>query len=281
MTDLFDFRPKKLLYAVFGNPISHSKSPLVHGLFAKQFGINLEYRAVQIDVGGFEQAVSGFQASGGNGINVTIPFKFNAFKLVDQLSERAKLAGAVNTIVFGKVIVGDNTDGVGLVADIEVHCGVQLKGRKILIVGAGGATRGILGPILDRNPEATTVANRTKDKAMELARTFSKLGHVSGCGLDEVSDLSYDIVINATSTELTGNLPSISPHVFRNTELVYDLMYSAERTLFMKWGQENGAQMVSDGLGMLVEQAAESFFIWHGKKPETYSVIETVRQKLK
>ncbi len=280
MTDLFDFTPKKLLFAVFGNPISHSKSPLVHGLFAKQFGINLEYRAVQIDVGGFEQAVSGFQASGGNGINVTIPFKFNAYKLVDQLTERAKVAGAVNTVVFGEVIKGDNTDGVGLVTDIETNCGVQLKGRSILIVGAGGATRGIIGPILDRSPMATTIANRTKDKAMELALTFSKFGPVSGCGLDEVSGQSYDIVINATSTELTGSLPAISAHVFRRAELVYDLMYGAERTLFMKWGQKNGARRVSDGLGMLVEQAAESFYIWHGQFPETDSVIETVREKL-
>ena len=280
MTDLFDFKPKKLLYAVFGNPVSHSKSPLVHALFAKQFGISLEYRAVQIDVGGFEQAVSAFQASGGNGINVTIPFKFNAYRLADQLSERAEAAGAVNTIVFDEGISGDNTDGVGLVTDIETNCGIQLEGRKILIVGAGGAARGILGPILDRNPLASTVTNRTKDKAMELARDFSKFGEISGCGLDEVSGRSYDIVINATSTELTGALPAVSPRVFENAELAYDLMYGAERTLFMKWGRKNGARMDSDGLGMLVEQAAESFLIWHGRKPATRSVIETVRQKL-
>lgn len=281
MTDLFDFKPKKRLYAVFGNPISHSKSPLVHRLFAKQFGINLEYRAVQIDVGGFEQAVSAFQAGGGRGINVTIPFKFNAYRLVDRLSERAGTAGAVNTIIFDEVMSGDNTDGIGLVTDIETNCGVKIEGRNILIVGAGGATRGILGPMLDRNPLATTVANRTKDKAMQLAVEFSRFGEISGCGLDEVSGRSHDIVINATSTELTGALPAVSPRIFENAELAYDLMYGAERTLFMKWGRGNGARMISDGLGMLVEQAAESFLIWHGQKPETGSVIETVRQKLR
>ncbi len=236
---------------------------------------------MQIDVGGFEQAVSAFQASGGNGINVTIPFKFNAYRLVDRLSERAAAAGAVNTIVFDEVISGDNTDGIGLVTDIETNCGIQLKGRNILIAGAGGAARGILSPILDRNPLAATVANRTKDRALDLAREFSRFGEISGCGLDEVSGRSYDIVINATSTELTGALPAVSPHVFENAELAYDLMYGAERTLFMKWGQKNGARMVSDGLGMLVEQAAESFLIWHGQKPETGSVIEAVRQKLR
>ncbi len=280
MEDLFDFRPKKLLYAVFGNPISHSKSPLVHSLFAKQFGINLDYRAIQVDVGGFEQAVSGFQASGGKGLNVTIPFKSNAFKFVDQVSERAKLAAVVNTIVLGEVVKGDNTDGMGLVTDIEVNCGVQLQGQNILVVGAGGAARGIMGPILERSPRAITVANRTKDNALDLVRTFSQFGCVKGCGLDEIEERSFDIVINSTSTELAGSVPSISPSVFQDSQLVYDLMYSANQTLFTKWADSNGAQRTSDGLGMLVEQAAGSFFIWHGEKPETKSVIDLIRKKL-
>ena len=280
MTDIFDFEPRKSLYAVFGNPIGHSKSPIVHALFAKQFGIELEYRAVHVDVGGFEQAVSGFYAGGGQGLNVTVPFKINAWKLADVLSERARLAGAVNTLSLGDVITGDNTDGIGLVTDIRQNLGIGMKSAKILVVGAGGAVRGILGDIVSEKPESLFVANRTKDKAIELARQFSEKSPVAGGGLNEIRSQFYEIVINATSSGLTDDVPDLPSDTFANTHLAYDLMYGSTQTQFQKVAKQGGAKKVSDGLGMLVEQAAESFSIWHQKRPQTQSVIHAVRQVL-
>ena len=280
MSDLFDFTPKKQLYAVFGNPISHSKSPLVHGLFAKEFGINMEYRAVHVDIGGFEQAVSGFQANGGNGLNVTVPFKLNAWKLADQLTDRARLAGAVNTLTLDDVVKGDNTDGAGLVKDIETNLGVPFVDTNILIVGAGGAVRGILSPILERRPNLLVIANRTKGKADELAKTFSDVGNVKASALEEADSIAYDIIINATPTGIHGELPQISPRIFENTKLVYDLVYGKHPTRFMEWAKENGVLQIADGLGMLVEQAAESFNVWHDVMPQTIPVLQAVREKL-
>lgn len=280
MTDLFDFTPKKQLFAVFGNPISHSKSPLVHGLFAKEFGINIEYRAVHVDIGGFEQAVSGFQANGGNGLNVTVPFKLNAWKLADQLTDRARLAGAVNTLTLDDVVKGDNTDGAGLVKDIETNLGVPFVDTNILIVGAGGAVRGILSPILELRPKLLVIANRTKGKADALTKIFSDVGNVKASALDEADSDLYDIIINATSTGIHGELPQISPRIFENSKLVYDLVYGKHPTRFMEWAKENGVDQIADGLGMLVEQAAESFNVWHGVMPQTSPVIQAVRKKL-
>ncbi len=280
MSDLFDFTPKLHLYAVFGNPISHSKSPLVHSLFAEEFGINLEYRAVHVDIGGFEQAVSGFQANGGNGLNVTVPFKLNAWKLADELTQRAQLAGAVNTLTLGDVVKGDNTDGAGVVKDIESNLGIPLAGTRILIVGAGGAVRGILSPILNQKPESITITNRTKSKADELANVFSDFGNVQATALHEAGLGAYDIIINATSTGIHGELPEVSPRVFQGVKLMYDLMYGKQPTRFMEWARDNGVEQISDGLGMLVEQAAESFQVWHGVMPITTSVIKAVRDQL-
>ena len=281
MTDLFDFTPKRQLYAVFGNPIAHSQSPLVHSLFAKQVGIDLEYRAIQVDIGGFEQAVSGFQANGGNGLNVTVPFKLNAWKIADELTDRAQLAGAVNTLFFqDNSIKGDNTDGAGLVKDIELNLNVALTESKILVIGAGGAVRGVLAPMLEKQPESITISNRTKGKADALVEMFADYGTVSSTTLEQANLDRYDIVINATSTGIHGEVPSVSPQVFRGVSLVYDMMYGKNPTKFMQWAGQNSGAQISDGLGMLIEQAAESFKIWHGVMPQTSAVIGAVRSKL-
>ncbi len=280
MTDIFDFEPKRSLYAVFGNPIGHSKSPIVHTLFAEQFNIELEYRAVHVDVGGFEQAVSGFYAGGGQGLNVTVPFKLNAWKLADELSDRARLAGAVNTLSLGARIAGDNTDGIGLVTDIQQNLGISIESAKVLVVGAGGAVRGILGEILSAKPEFLFVANRTKDKAIDLARQFSEMGPITGGGLDNIRSQFFEIVINATSSGLTDDAPDLPSGTFADTQLAYDLMYGRVPTHFQKVAKQGGAKLATDGLGMLVEQAAESFFIWHQKRPQTDAVIHAVRDAL-
>ena len=281
MNDLFDFTPKRQLYAVFGNPIAHSQSPLVHSLFAKQVGIDLEYRAIQVDIGGFEQAVSGFQANGGNGLNVTVPFKLNAWKIADELTDRAQLAGAVNTLFFqDNRIKGDNTDGAGLVKDIELNLNVALTESKILVIGAGGAVRGVLAPMLEKQPESITISNRTKGKADALVEMFADYGTVSSTTLEQANLDRYDIVINATSTGIHGEVPSVSPQVFRGVSLVYDMMYGKNPTKFMQWAGQNSGAQISDGLGMLIEQAAESFKIWHGVMPQTSAVIGAVRSKL-
>ena len=281
MNDLFDFTPKRQLYAVFGNPIAHSQSPLVHSLFAKQVGIDLEYRAIQVDIGGFEQAVSGFQANGGNGLNVTVPFKLNAWKIADELTDRAQLAGAVNTLFFqDNSIKGDNTDGAGLVKDIELNLNVALTESKILVIGAGGAVRGVLAPMLEKQPESITISNRTKGKADALVEMFADYGTVSSTTLEQANLDRYDIVINATSTGIHGEVPSVSPQVFRGVSLVYDMMYGKNPTKFMQWAGQNSGAQISDGLGMLIEQAAESFKIWHGVMPQTSAVIGAVRSKL-
>ena len=281
MNDLFDFTPKRQLYAVFGNPIAHSQSPLVHSLFAKQVGIDLEYRAIQVDIGGFEQAVSGFQANGGNGLNVTVPFKLNAWKIADELTDRAQLAGAVNTLFFqDNRIKGDNTDGAGLVKDIELNLNATLSDSKILVIGAGGAVRGVLAPMLEKQPESVTISNRTKGKADALVEMFADYGTVSSTTLEQANLDRYDIVINATSTGIHGEVPSVSPQVFRGVSLVYDMMYGKNPTKFMQWAGQNSGAQISDGLGMLIEQAAESFNIWHGVMPQTSAVIGAVRSKL-
>jgi len=280
MRDLFDFTPKRQIYAVFGNPIAHSQSPRIHRLFAKQCGIELEYHAIQVDLGGFEQAVSGFQANGGNGLNVTVPFKLNAWRLADQLTARAKTAESVNTLIFDDTVRGDNTDGVGLIKDIEVNLQQSFENRKVLILGAGGAVRGVLAPVLERNPELLVVANRTKSKAHALVEKFGGAGNVQSAGLDELDSNACDIIINATSTGLYGEHPAISPNVFQGVSFVYDMMYGNRPTAFMDWAAENRVERIFDGLGMLVEQAAESFRVWHGVMPETVQVTRMIRERL-
>ncbi len=280
MSDLFDFEQRQDQYGVMGNPITHSKSPQIHTLFAQQTRQHLVYTAIHVDLGGFAQAVGNFDASGGKGLNITVPFKQEAYDLVDERSARAQRAGAVNTIKFEKdKSYGDNTDGVGLVNDLTHNHQIDLQDKHILLMGAGGAARGVLAPLLECKPALIVIANRTPDKAVALAEAFADLAKVSGCGYHELGDQQFDIVINATAASLQGELPPLPDNLLADGAVCYDMMYG-KRTPFMEWANAHGAAKVLDGLGMLVEQAAESFFIWRGVRPETAPVIEELRRNL-
>jgi len=265
-------------YAVFGNPIEHSKSPFIHARFAQQTGQQLVYTAELVEPGDFANAVARFAENNGKGLNITVPFKQEAWQLATRRSDRAERAGAVNTLVIhGKGdYFGDNTDGIGLVRDLTHNYKLQLEGRHILIVGAGGAVRGVIEPLLAHKPASLTIANRTRDKALQLADDFSDLGNISGCGLDEFGTDSYDIIINGTSASLGGELPALPATLISEHTFCYDMMYAAEDTPFMRWAKLNGAKQVADGKGMLVEQAAESFRLWRGCTPDTAPVIEAL-----
>jgi len=279
--DIFDFGKKIDDYAVMGNPISHSKSPSIHILFAKQTQQSISYTAIHVDIEGFKQAVGNFAASGGKGLNITVPFKQEAWALVTERSERAERAGAVNTIkIEDDKLFGDNTDGVGLVNDLTINHDIELKGKNILLMGAGGAARGVLIPLLKQNPALLFIANRTPDKAKDLADDFSDAGNVKGGGYDAITDLRFDVVVNATAASLQGDLPPLPDTLLNDNASCYDMMYSANPTTFMQWATSHNAVKVLDGLGMLVEQAAESFFIWRGVKPETKPVIVKLRNEL-
>jgi shikimate dehydrogenase len=269
-------------YAVFGNPISHSKSPLIHRLFAQQTGQNIEYTAELVATDGFDKAVAAFARKGGKGLNITVPFKQQAFALANRNSARAERAGAVNTLVLHAPddYYGDTTDGIGLVRDLIRNHRYNLNGKKILVLGAGGAVRGVLESLLGNLPAQLTIANRTRATAVQLAKDFTDLGDVRGCGLDETGVDTFDIIINGTSASLGGELPPLSPTLLHQHTFCYDMMYAAVATPFMRWGRENGCAETADGLGMLVEQAAESFRIWRGIEPVTGTVIEAVRKNL-
>ena len=278
MSDPFDFE-KRDRYAVMGNPVAHSKSPRIHALFAQQAGHKLEYTAIQVDAGGFPQAVDQFAAQGGQGLNVTVPFKQEAFQLADHLSERASIAQAVNTRRFeadGRVF-GDNTDGAGLVHDLEKNLGVHLKDRRILILGAGGAVRGVLHPLLHKHPALIVIANRTVATAKELAEEFSQYGKIEASSFEGLKGKHFDLVINGTAASLKGEIPPLPDNLFTKGALAYDMMYGEKSRPFLNWAELHGAEHTADGLGMLVEQAAESFLLWRGVRPETKSVIEKLR----
>jgi shikimate dehydrogenase len=261
-------------YAVVGNPIAHSKSPRIHALFAAQTGQDMRYEALLAPLDGFAATIRAFIAEGGRGLNVTVPFKEEAFRLSTHLSERARTAGAVNTLKFsGNDIFGDNTDGAGLVRDIRGHLGRDIAGRRILLLGAGGAARGVILPLLAEKPASLLIANRTPDKARALAAAF--LGS-EGCGFDDIGDRSFDIVINATSAGLSGGaLPRLT-FAFAPGCLAYEMVYGRD-TDFLRQAREAGA-MTADGLGMLVEQAAEAFFVWRGLRPDTAPVLRELRK---
>lgn len=282
MSDIFDFGKRVDDYAVMGNPIGHSKSPRIHSLFAEQTGQAVNYTAIQVDTGGFKQAVGNFVAHGGKGLNITVPFKQEAWQLVEDRSERAQRAGAVNTIkVQNNTLYGDNTDGIGLVNDLTVNNQVVLKDKRILLMGAGGAARGVLSPLLTEKPSALVIVNRTASKAIELASEFSDLGNVSGCGYEKLpGENAFDVIINATAASLQGELPPLPDQLVAENGCCYDMMYAAEPTRFMQWAREHDAAKILDGLGMLVEQAAESFNIWRGVQPNTHVVIELLRKEL-
>jgi shikimate dehydrogenase len=259
-------------YAVFGHPIAHSKSPLIHAAFARQTGQDLSYEAILAPKDGFADSVAAFIAAGGRGANVTVPFKEEAFRLASRLSPRAQRAGAVNTLMFDDGILGDNTDGAGLVADLTRNLHRTLAGKRILLLGAGGAARGVIDPILAQQPAALVVANRTVARAQELAELFDH--EIAACGFDAV-DTPFDVVINATAASLAGELPPLSPRIFTPDTLAYDMMYGRD-TPFLAFARKHGAA-TADGLGMLVEQAAEAFVLWRGVRPDTAPVIAALR----
>lgn len=271
---------KMKYYAVVGHPVKHSLSPKIHARFAQQIGISLSYDAVDVPVGNFSRVVRQFFEAG-NGLNVTLPFKQEAFSLAEQLTARAQCAQAVNTLWVDSddKIHGDNTDGIGLATDLMQNLNVALKGQHILIAGAGGAVRGVLKPLLDARPASITLINRTYEKAEALAAYFCEFGPVKAENA-EFQDMSYDVVINGTSTGLEGQLPPIPANAIGNMTTVYDMMYGKSAKGFVQWALKQGAAQVSDGLGMLVEQAAEAFFIWHGVRPKTEDIIPYFRDKL-
>ncbi len=264
-------------YGVMGYPISHSRSPVIHKLFAIQTRQNLQYELLNVAPDKLERAVRQFQRTGGKGLNVTVPHKRAVAKLCDQLSERASAAGAVNTLVFqDNEIFGDNTDGIGLLRDLGVNQGIALGGKSILILGAGGATRGIVGPLLDMRPETLVIANRTVGKAEKIVERFADQGPVSACGFDEVSDEEFDLIINATSAGVHGETPPYPAHAVGPKTFCYDLSYAAKATPFCKWARGMGAARAVMGWGMLVEQAAESFHLWRGVRPNTLPVLKQI-----
>lgn len=267
-------------YGVFGNPIAHSKSPLIHSLFAEQTAQHISYAPLLAPLDGFAASVTEFFKTG-SGANVTVPFKEEAFALADQLSERAQRAKAVNTLkkLEDGRLLGDNTDGAGLVNDL-LNNHVQLTDKKILILGAGGAVRGVLEPLLAHSPAELCIVNRTVERAEQLAREFADLGPMTACGYDWI-DAPVDIIINGTSASLSGDLPPLADSLVKAGETIcYDMMYSKHTTVFNQWAQQQGAALTLDGLGMLVEQAAEAFYVWTGVRPDSAAVLKQVRQQL-
>ena len=283
MSSLFDFESKSDAYAVMGNPIAHSKSPRIHAAFAQQTGQRITYSAIQVDPGGFEQAVGNFFAAGGKGLNITVPFKQEAWALVAKRGPEAELAGAVNTILLDSdgAWVGRNTDGIGLVRDICANHGGRIEGQRVLLIGAGGAARGVLEPLLAQRPTQIVIANRTPDRAYELAALFAALGDIKGTGFEDLSGLNFDLIINASAASLHGEVPPLPEDVLVSHGGCYDMMYGAEPTPFVRWGQSHGAAQSLDGLGMLVEQAAESFTLWRGVRPDTAPVLAMLRRELR
>ena len=268
-------------YVVAGNPIKHSKSPEIHAAFAKATGQDLTYSTLMPEVGQFDQTATAFFNDGGLGMNVTVPFKLDAFALAKHATERARLAGAVNTLYLNdqNEICADNTDGFGLLRDVTVNYQVPVAGKRILILGAGGAVRGVLKPFLDERPSEIVIANRTVSKAQALADQFADYGNVSACGFDACAGV-FDLIINGTSASLSGDLPPVPAEVIGPNTVCYDMMYGAKPTPFMAWALDQGAAQAIDGLGMLIEQAAEAFTIWRGVRPDTTDVTRSIRNQL-
>lgn len=268
-------------YGVVGHPISHSWSPFIHGLFAKQTDQSMVYRLYDIAPEDFRVQVLEFFTRGGRGLNVTVPHKEAAAELANELTARADRAGAVNTLILndGSTLLGDNTDGHGLVTDMRKNLGIGITNERILILGAGGATRGVVEPLLSLGPTELIIANRTPDRAVNLASLFQDLGAVRGCGFDEVGDQPFDIVINATAAGLSGSVPNVAGSVIAAHTICYDMSYSKSATPFVSWAIEHGCARAHKGWGMLVEQAAESFTLWRGVRPDTEPVLAALGVK--
>lgn len=262
-------------YAVIGHPISHSRSPIIHRMFAEDTGEPISYEALDVAPDQLDETVRNFMTEGGRGLNVTVPHKQDVINLMDSLTERAQLAGAVNTITQRDdgTLEGDNTDGIGLIADL-LNLGVELIDASILILGAGGATRGIIPPIMERKPTELVIANRTIEKAQTLAAAFADMGEITACGFDDLEDKHFNLIINATSAGLEGELPPFPTSILAPDTVCYDLSYSMRDTPFVEWARANGCKQVFQGWGMLIEQAAESFAIWRGIRPDTRGVRE-------
>ena len=278
-------------YAIIGNPVAHSKSPEIHAAFARQTAQPIVYDRIFCETSAFAETVRRFQAEGGKGLNITLPFKHQAFAFATRKSARAELAGAVNTLAFSAAgagdAAGDNTDGAGLTRDISVNLGYPLRGKRVLLLGAGGASFGVAGPLLNEAPRVLVIANRTLSKAQALVQRFAKLS--AGCemsassyaALGAFAGIKFDVVINATSAGLSGDMPALPQNLFAPGALAYDMVYG-KATPFMQFARACGASgvQIADGLGMLVEQAAESFLIWRGVRPETAPVIAALRNEL-
>lgn len=269
-------------YAVMGNPIAHSKSPQIHRLFAEQTQQDMSYEKILVPLDDFEAAVLEFRQRGGKGLNITVPFKEQAWRYAERKSDQAQLAGAVNTLVFTEnECFGENTDGIGLVKDISDNHRADLSNKNILILGAGGAARGVLKPLLDQKPNKVCIANRTVAKAEALVKLFADSGPLCCCGYDDLGKESFDWIINATSASLNNELPPIAPEVIDQHSQCYDMMYGPGTTAFNQWALARGANRAIDGLGMLVEQAAQSFYLWRGIMPDTGAVIKRLKNEIR
>lgn len=269
-------------YAVMGNPIQHSKSPQIHAAFAAQTGHNLHYSAILVEPDGFQAAVTDFISLGGKGLNITVPFKQQAWQLATVLSPRAQQAEAVNTFALhaNGTIFGDNTDGIGLIRDLTINHQITLSQQRILLLGAGGAARGVVAPLLAAKPNCLIIANRTLAKAKQLATSFDQYKNVSACGFADLHGEKFNLIINATAASLQGHVPPIPDNAIAAGGCCYDMMYADHATPFMRWGTKHHAKSV-DGRGMLVEQAAESFYIWRKIQPLTANVIASIFQQRK
>jgi shikimate dehydrogenase len=265
-------------YGVIGHPIAHSWSPFIHGLFARQTEQAMVYRRFDVPPAKFRRHVMHFFLHGGRGLNVTLPHKLAAAGLANELTPRAERAGAVNTLMMQgeNEIIGDNTDGEGLVRDLQDNCGVTIPGTRILILGAGGAARGALAPLLDLQPSEIVIANRTAARASTLAREFASLGNLIGCGFDSALLTEFDLIINATSASTDGGTPVIAATLVNERTVCYDMAYSKEKTPFVRWAESHGCARALQGWGMLVEQAAESFSVWRGIRPQTAPVLQAL-----
>jgi shikimate dehydrogenase len=270
-------RPVTDHYAVIGNPIRHSKSPEIHKAFARAAGVDMDYTTIEAAPGGFLDAVRSFRERGGLGLNVTAPFKLEAYALADQWNERAEAAGSVNTLKFsGGSVQADNFDGIGLLRDIEDNLGYAIAGRRLLLLGAGGAARGIVHPLIARRPAELVIANRDPSRARDVADRVRNGNPVRAGGYDVIGDAGFDLVINATSASMRGELPPAASTIFRTDGLAYDLAYGLGMTPFLSLARSAAVQRVADGVGMLVEQAAESFAWWRGIRPDTRAMISAL-----
>jgi len=267
-------------YGVFGYPVQHSLSPFIHAMFARETGQELTYRPYEVTAEQFPERVAEFFAQGGKGLNITLPHKIAAVEVAHELTARAAHAAAVNTLAAkGEVILGDNTDGAGLVRDLCDNLGLVITRRRVLILGAGGATRGILAPLLGLEPALVMVANRTPERAEALAAAFADLGTTQGVAFDFIGAEPFDLIINATSASLSGEMPPVPDGALGPQTVCYDLAYGRSATAFVRWAKERGCARALQGLGMLVEQAAESFRLWRGVRPATARVMDALRER--